>query len=102
MSGKTALIAGGVAIIVAGGAAIAFVAWNNSKTPKPTTRATSSVSTTWGTPRAAVSGVRDSLGLVVYPEMYQQGRMDKQDACAWEGCIGGVDSDGRCTGCPQM
>ena len=105
-SGKIAIIAG-VAVLTVGGVALGIVAWRSHKQPNdkryasPSANKTMRVSTSWGTPMAA-SGVKDSLGLTVYPEMYEEGRLDRQDACAWEGCIGEIDASGRCTGCPQM
>jgi hypothetical protein len=99
------LVVGATVVVVGGLAAIAYMMWKDSDSDaekRARLRASGmSVSTSWGTPKAA-SGVMDSLGLVVYPEMYEQGRFDERDACAWEGCIGEIDSDGYCTGCPQM
>ena len=91
----------GVAAVAVGGVVVAFVVWNNNKKKDSKVTTGMKVSTSWGTPKA-VSGATDSLGLTVYPEMYEQDRLDKQDACAWEGCIGELDASGKCTGCPQM
>lgn len=101
-----ALVAG-VAIVAVGAIAVAAIAWNGKKNldaerAARTQAAKVRVSTTWGTPRAAVGGAKDSLGLTVYPEMYEMGRLDKEDSCAWQGCIGELDANGNCTGCPQM
>jgi len=99
MSNK--ILIAGIAVVAVGGIAIGLIVWNNNKKEEKVSASEMKVSTSWGTPRAA-SGATDSLGLTVYPEMYETGRLDKQDACAWAGCIGELDANGRCTGCPQM
>ncbi|MDR3540733.1 MAG: hypothetical protein P4L69_07145 [Desulfosporosinus sp.] len=106
---KTAIIVGSVVIVAAVGLGIGVAMYQRKPPVVPPTKDTAvvqqqtggAVSTSWGTPRA-VGGVKDSLGLAVYPEMYELGRLDKQDACAWQGCIGMLDANGMCTGCPDM
>ena len=111
MSNKTAIIIGSIAIVAAVGVGVGIAMHQRKPPVVPPTESTDvvvpqqvgsvNVSTSWGTPRA-VGGVKDSLGLTVYPEMYELGQLDKQDACAWQGCIGELDANGNCSNCPDM
>lgn len=100
VSGKTVAIAALAVAVGVGGGILIYSRYKPSGGVL-VARGTPAVTATWGTPRA-VAGVKDSLGLTVFPEMYEENRLDKQDACAWQGCIGELDPNGRCTGCPQM
>lgn len=94
---KTVFVVAGVAIVVAGVAAVAWSFKKDQEDRKAIADKKKAVAPV-NRPMAAT----DSLGLTVYPEMYEIGRLDRQDACAWLGCIGELDANGRCTGCPQM
>lgn len=67
--------------------ATAGIAWAE---PNPASRAWSQTTCT-----------KDSLGDTMCPERWEW-TGGQRDLCAWKGCNGEVDEQGRCTGCPPM
>lgn len=103
MKGTTAAAILVTVAVVAGGGVFGYVEWKKHHTDKKNKPKLTSAMRTHPANSLTMSRAPsvDNLGLSAPVELFQQGRMDKGDMCAWAGCTGELDGMGRCTGCPQ-